>query len=65
MTSIPSLMYLSVDQVVDASLADLDKGRVLSVPGLQYKALATAARLIPRSLARRTASGVGSARGRT
>ncbi|WP_315771704.1 SDR family NAD(P)-dependent oxidoreductase [Rhodococcoides kroppenstedtii] len=65
MSSIPSFMYLSVDQVVDASLADLDRGRVLSVPGLQYKALTTAARLIPRSLARRSASSVGSARGRT
>lgn len=65
MSSIPSFMYLSVDQVVDASLADLDKGRVLSVPGLQYKALTTASRLIPRSLARRSASSVGSARGRT
>ncbi|MBY6368635.1 SDR family NAD(P)-dependent oxidoreductase [Rhodococcoides corynebacterioides] len=65
MSSIPSLMYLSVDQVVDASLADLDKGRVLSVPGLQYKALTTASRLIPRSVARRAASAVGSARGRT
>ncbi|MBY6349366.1 SDR family NAD(P)-dependent oxidoreductase [Rhodococcoides corynebacterioides] len=65
MSSIPSFMYLTVDQVVDASLADLDKGRVLSVPGLQYKALTSASRLIPRSLARRAASGVGSARGRT
>ncbi|MGB3771404.1 MAG: SDR family oxidoreductase [Rhodococcus sp. (in: high G+C Gram-positive bacteria)] len=65
MSSIPSLMYLSVDQVVDASLTDLEKGRVLSIPGVQYKALTSVSRLIPRTLARKATSMVGSARGRT
>lgn len=65
MSKTPSFMYLSVDQVVDASFADLDSGKVLSIPGLQYKVLTTAGRLIPRTLTRRAASAIGSARGRT
>ena len=65
MSSIPSFMYLSVDQVVDASLADLEKNTVLSVPGLQYKSLTSVSRLVPRTIARRVVSLVGSARGRT
>ncbi|KQU07368.1 short-chain dehydrogenase [Rhodococcus sp. Leaf7] len=65
MSTIPKFMYLSVDQVVDASLKDLDKNTVLSIPGLQYKSLTSVTRLVPRSIARRAASLVGSARGRT
>ena len=40
-TSIPSFMWLEVDDVVAESLADVAKGKVVSVPGLQYKALTT------------------------
>lgn len=65
MSTIPSFMYLSVDQVVDASLSDLEKDRVLSVPGVQYKSLTSVSRLVPRTLTRRVVSLVGSARGRT
>ena len=65
MSSIPKFMYLDVEQVVGSSLADLDNGKVLSVPGLQYKSLTTISRLVPRTIARRAASMVGRARGRT
>src|SRR5690606_35203815 len=50
MSSLPDPLWLSVDQVVSGSLRDLDADRVISVPGVQYKALTTAAGLIPRGL---------------
>ncbi len=53
MSSIPKAMWLSVDEVVAASLADLENGKVISIPGIQYKVLTTVGRLVPRSLVRR------------
>ena len=43
MSSIPVCMWLDVDDVVAESLADVAKGKVVSIPGLQYKALTTGA----------------------
>lgn len=65
MASIPGLMWLSVDDVVDASLADVAAGKVLSVPGLQYKVLTTAGRLVPRKLVRAMTNVFGRGRDRT
>jgi short-subunit dehydrogenase len=65
MTSLPSALWLSVDQVVDESLADIAKGRVVSIPGMQYKALTTMGRLIPRGVVRAMTTRMGRARGRT
>ncbi|WP_327110706.1 SDR family NAD(P)-dependent oxidoreductase [Nocardia sp. NBC_01730] len=65
MSSLPKALWLSVDQVVAGSLTDLEKGRVLSVPGMQYKALTTVAGMIPRTLAARLNRGLFAARGRT
>src|SRR5690625_1946719 len=65
MSTMPSAMWLSVDQVVDTGLRDLAAGKAVSVPGLQYKALTAASRMIPRGLARAVAGRVGRARGRT
>ncbi|MFE7796861.1 SDR family NAD(P)-dependent oxidoreductase [Nocardia sp. NPDC057440] len=65
MSSLPKPLWLSVDQVVAGSLRDLEKDRVLSVPGVQYKALTTVAGLIPRTLAARMNRGLFNARGRT
>lgn len=65
MSSMPEAMWLSVDQVVDESLADIAKGKVVSVPGLQYKALTGAGRLIPRGFVRALTTRMGRARGRT
>ncbi|SDD53855.1 SDR family NAD(P)-dependent oxidoreductase [Rhodococcus tukisamuensis] len=65
MGSIPNAMWLSVDQVVTTSLADLGKGKVVSIPGAQYKVLTTASRLVPPSLARTLANTFGRGRGRT
>jgi short-subunit dehydrogenase len=65
MTSLPSFMWLEVDDVIRQSLADIARGKVVSIPGLQYKALTTAVRLMPRNLARTTTNRLGRGRGRT
>ena len=65
MSSMPGAMWLSVDDVVDGSLADIAKGRTVSIPGAQYKALAAAGRIIPRRFVRAITKGVGRGRGRT
>ncbi|HNT25681.1 MAG TPA: SDR family oxidoreductase [Anaerolineales bacterium] len=41
---IPSFMWLTAEQVVRTSLADLQRRRVLSVPGMQYRIIAGLAR---------------------
>ncbi|GAB0102502.1 SDR family NAD(P)-dependent oxidoreductase [Nocardia sp. JMUB6875] len=65
MAALPRPLWLSVDEVVAGSLRDLEKDRVVSVPGLQYKAIVAVAELIPRSLAARLNRGLFNARGRT
>ena len=45
--------WLDATRVVDEGLADLDRGKVLSVPSRQYRALVAVADLLPRPLLRR------------
>lgn len=65
MSTIPKFMWLSVEQVVRASLSDLDKGKVISIPGVQYKTLTTFGRLVPQGAVRKMTNLVGRGRGRT
>ncbi|MFF0544759.1 SDR family NAD(P)-dependent oxidoreductase [Nocardia thailandica] len=65
MSSLPKRMWLDVDQVVDGCLSDLDSGRVISVPGVQYKVLTAVAGFVPRTLVARMNRGLFNARGRT
>ncbi|MEO9202530.1 MAG: SDR family NAD(P)-dependent oxidoreductase, partial [Mycobacterium sp.] len=65
MATLPSFLWMEVDDVVAASLGDIARGDVISVPGLQYKALTTASRLIPRGLSRTLTNTFGRGRGRT
>jgi uncharacterized protein len=65
MAGTPSFMWLEVDDVVRDCLAETAKGNVVIVPGVQYKALTTAGRLVPRNLVRRINKSVGKGRGRT
>jgi short-subunit dehydrogenase len=65
MASLPSFMWLSVDDVIRESMADIAHGKVLSIPGVQYKALVGAVRLMPRTLARAAVNAMGRGRGRT
>jgi short-subunit dehydrogenase len=48
--SAPSWMWLDVDRLVRDALADLERGKSISVPSRRYKALSTLARYTPSSL---------------
>ncbi|MET8483706.1 SDR family oxidoreductase [Streptomyces tendae] len=48
--NIPNWMWLDADNVVAAGLADLSRGKSLSIPDPRYKALMGAAKLVPRGL---------------
>lgn len=65
MAKLPSFMWLEVDDVVRECLSDIARGKVISVPGVQYKLLTAAVRMLPRNLARTTTNRLGSGRGRT
>ena len=65
MTSLPSFMWLEVDDVVRESLADIARGKVVIIPGMQYKAITAAGRMVPRNLARAATRTFGRGRGRT
>ena len=56
----PDWLYVDADLLVATSLRDLARGTVLSVPGAQYRTIATLSRLIPRSLLRGLAARVKS-----
>lgn len=49
--------WLDAARVVDDCLVDLDRGRVLSVPSRQYRALVAAVSLLPRPVVRRLSRG--------
>ena len=51
----PDFMWLDPTRLVSDCLDDVDKGRVVSVPGLQYKAIVGLLRVVPRSVVRRRA----------
>ena len=65
MAKLPPFMWLEVDDVVTKSLADVAAGKVISVPGLHYKALVTAGRMIPQRLMRTAVKRVGGGRDRS
>ena len=51
----PDFMWLDPADLVGDCLRDVDKGRVVSVPGLQYKAIVGLLSVAPRPLIRRAA----------
>jgi short-subunit dehydrogenase len=51
-TTIPRALWLSADYVVDESLRALQRGKVIVIPSLRYKALAALLRVVPRTLLR-------------
>lgn len=65
MAGTASFMWLEVDDVVRETMADLAKGKVVIVPGLQYKTLTAGGRIMPRKLVRALVRGVLKGRDRT
>jgi uncharacterized protein len=51
--SIPAIAWMQPEGVVEASLAGLEKGQVICIPGLGNKLVAPFQRLLPRGLLRR------------
>lgn len=51
--SAPDFMWLDADELVATALSDHAKGKLWSIPGLQYKAIVAGARLVPTSLLQR------------
>jgi short-subunit dehydrogenase len=49
----PRWMWLDVDQVVDACLDDLRRGKAISIPSLRYKVVVGVGRLAPATLVAR------------
>ena len=58
MSRLPDFLWLEADRLVRDCLDDVRAGKVVSVPGAQYKALVGALQVLPRGLVRR-ASGTG------
>lgn len=65
MSGTPSVLWLEVDDVVRETMADVEKNKIVIVPGLQYKALTTGGRMVPRGLVRAVTKVVGRGRNRT
>jgi hypothetical protein len=61
MSQLPAAGWLDVDDVVSTALADLARGRVISIPSRRFKTVSFLSRHAPRALVRR-ASGTIQAR---
>ncbi len=59
---VPSFMWLEVDDVVSRGVADVARGKVISIPGMQYKALVSVGRILPPRLMRAFTDRVGTPR---
>jgi short-subunit dehydrogenase len=57
--NVPRWMWLEAGRVVDTALADLARGRTLSVPDPRYKALMSLTKLAPRSVLSRATTTTG------
>ncbi len=54
MSRLPAAAWLDASRLVRDCLEDVNKGRVVSVPGPQYKALVAALKILPRAAVRGT-----------
>jgi short-subunit dehydrogenase len=60
-SSFPAGAWLSAEEVAEAGWRDLARGKAISVPGLQYKALVSLSNVTPRSVTRRVSRWVRNA----
>ena len=54
--AVPDILWLTADDVAEAGIRGLERNQAIVVPGLQYKVVATAGRVLPRGAVRRIAS---------
>ena len=59
---IPNFMWLDAEQLVSAGLRDVDRGKVISIPTLRYRALIGLAGLAPKSTIRSISGAISSSR---
>ena len=62
MSRMPKAMWLEADGLVRACLDDVRAGKVISVPGVQYKVISGIAQVVPHSLLRAVSGRVDSLR---
>jgi len=55
MSALPESLWLDADDVVQQALTDVARGKVISVPGAQWKVIAAVVRVLPRPLLRGSA----------
>jgi short-subunit dehydrogenase len=60
--SIPNALWIDSEQLVKSCLRDVDKGRVISIPTVRYRALMWMVRHAPRSAVRAVSSALSSNR---
>lgn len=63
-SGLPDILWLEPEQVVEACLRDVDRGRVISIPSVRYKAFAGLLRVMPRAGVRRLSRALRSRRDR-
>lgn len=61
-SAIPGPLWLDADDVVGEALADVAKGKVVSIPSKRYKVLIFLLRHVPRSLVRAASTRINSSR---
>jgi short-subunit dehydrogenase len=59
-SGVPGWMWLDADDVASTALADLARGRSVSIPGRQYRVIVAATRIIPSGVQRRIVKGLQS-----
>jgi uncharacterized protein len=52
MSALPESLWLDADDVVQQALTDVARGKVVSVPGAQWKVVTAGVRVLPRPLVR-------------
>ena len=52
MSALPESLWLDADDVVQQALTDVARGKVVSVPGAQWKIVTAGVRVLPRPLLR-------------